>query len=209
MLEEEVSGQQQKATLVKGLIFPDIAPQGVMTPKATSEPNPFDPLSQPVQPVAQRPQTTATQGNPYANAPGPTTSYPRGRAVSHSGDEVPLELKGGFNFAAFWFTWIWGLNHRAYWTLSIFLALTLQITGGMTGNLFLVGAGWICWLVLKIIFGIKGNEAAWRSDRFSFVEDCLECQRIWRNWALVFFTLWLVPVLAAIILPVIAQMQRG
>jgi hypothetical protein len=111
-------------------------------------------------------QHSAPSQGQYSSPPQPGSPYPRGGVYSPG--DVPAELQGGFNAGAFFLTWIWGLNHRAYWTLWVLL-IGLIPCGG---------------LIFAIYCGIKGNEAAWRSGRFSSPQECLACQRIWMWWGI-------------------------
>lgn len=110
---------------------------------------------------------------PGMSAPGPMESNYARPGMPGLG-AVPVELQGGFNFGAFWFTWVWGLNHKKPITL---VALVLGIIPYI-GSLAAIGfAIWV---------GLNGNRWAWESGRFTSVQDCLNCQRIWRNWAIAF-----------------------
>ena len=78
--------------------------------------------------------------------------------------DVPHECRGGFNFGAFVFTWIWAGAHRTWWPIAVALL-----------GFCIPRAG----LVLAIYLGIKGNEIAWNSGRFSTPQECLATQRVW------------------------------
>ncbi|HEY3267030.1 MAG TPA: RING finger protein [Armatimonadota bacterium] len=90
-------------------------------------------------------------------------------AGSYAGGQPTAADLGGWNWGAFMFSWIWGLNHRAYWTL---LALVPYIG-----------------LVVAIVSGVMGNRWAWESGRFSSVQEMQATQNVWRTWAIVFFAL--------------------
>jgi hypothetical protein len=90
--------------------------------------------------------------------PGYGAGYPAGYYQPSAADI------GGWNGGAFMFTWIWGLNHRAYWLLL--------------GLIPYVG------FIMCIVGGIMGNRWAWESGRFHTVEEMRACQRIWAGWAL-------------------------
>ncbi|HXH60033.1 MAG TPA: hypothetical protein VNI20_01600 [Fimbriimonadaceae bacterium] len=143
-------GQQQAA---QGGAQPGGQPQPYVAGQPAS---PYDPLS--------GGGPAASQQNPYQNPPRPGGSpYPRG-GVSY--DAVPAEIAGKFNWGAFCFTWIWGLNHSAMWML--WGLLVSCIPGGA-----------IVWM---IVCGLKGNEFGWKSGRFSSVSEFKACQRIWGWW---------------------------
>jgi hypothetical protein len=85
------------------------------------------------------------------------SNYPR------SGQPTEADLKG-WNWGAFCLNWIWGLNHKYYLGLLCFIPC--------------VG------LFMAIYMGIKGNEIAWQSGRFSSVEDMKACQAVWMKWGI-------------------------
>ncbi len=103
------------------------------------------------------------------------SNYPRPDLY---GGALPEEIRRKFNWGAFLMNWIWGLNHK--YPLAL-VALALGFLGmiPLVGLLFSIGQlGFVIWL------GIKGNEIAWNSGRFSTVEEMLKCQRIWAWWGL-------------------------
>lgn len=179
VLENAADGTQSPASQVPGLNFG--------RPVTPSEPS--APQSQPQSPYSQ----PGPSSNPYAQ-PGPSSSpyanYPRGGSSVSYGTDLPAELKGKFNWGAFFMTWIWGLNHKAYLTL-----ISLAV-GGISGGLNVVarqgggGSGAISGIVglanlgLMIFYGIKGYEWAWQSGRFATPEECKKCQTIWGWWGL-------------------------
>ena len=83
---------------------------------------------------------------------------------------VPYEVRkwnGGWNWGAFWFEWLWGINHNVWISL---LTLIPYVN-----------------LVMAIVLGIKGNEWAWQQRRWDSVEQFQRTQRIWSNWGLGIF----------------------
>jgi hypothetical protein len=160
------------------------------------------------QPQAQSPhaQPQISYGQPRSDwgaPPGPASPspYPRGHGQYAPG-VVPPELQGGWNWGAFFFSWIWGLNHKAYITLLV-LALGLLAIIPYAGVFFsFVQLGLIIW------FGTQGNKWAWMSGRFSSVEHCRQVQRIWAYWALGVF-LFTVLVGIAVGLIVLVALAEG
>jgi hypothetical protein len=124
---------------------------------------------------------------------GVAGAYPRGYQGSAMGPEAPTTI-GNFNWGAFCFTWIWGLNHRKPFAL---LALVLYF---LCFPIFLVFAIWI---------GTQGNLWAWESGRFATAQDCVDCQAIWGKWALgcflVTFTIIAMVAICFVIAPFIAD----
>lgn len=103
------------------------------------------------------------------------SNYPRPDLY---GGALPEEVRRKFNWGAFLLTWIWGLNHK-YPLSLISLGLGLLSMIPIVGLIFSIGnLGFAIWL------GLKGNEVAWNSGRFSSVEDMQKCQRIWAWWGL-------------------------
>lgn len=180
-VENAETGQRGRARDIQGLVFPTAtADLGGNDPTLKAGEQPLKQQStgpvipgQPQPYIAGQPQEQSQ--NPYQgqfqNPPQPGSPYPRAGHNVMSPDVVPGELMGGFNIGAFMFTWIWGLNHKAYWMLWGLL-IGLIPCGG---------------LIFAIYCGMKGNEAAWRSGRFATVQECLACQKIWMWWAIGFF----------------------
>lgn len=104
-----------------------------------SQPSPAPPL-----PPVYPPPSAASQA-PF----GPTSGF------------VPPEIAGGFNWGAFWWTWIWGIAHNVWIALLSFVAP---------------------WPVMNIILGLKGNEWAWQNRRFDSVEQFRATQAAWALW---------------------------
>ncbi|MDD3014500.1 MAG: TonB family protein [Candidatus Gastranaerophilales bacterium] len=76
---------------------------------------------------------------------------------------VPENVKG-WNWGAFFFTWIWGIANNSYLTLFV-----------------LIPALNFIW---PIVCGIKGNEWAWQNRRWQSIEKFQQTQRLWAKWAL-------------------------
>lgn len=74
---------------------------------------------------------------------------------------APDEIRQ-WNWGAFLFAPFWGVGNRIYL--------------GILALIPLIG------LVVAIILGIKGNEAAWRSKRWDSPKAFLHCQRKWSFW---------------------------
>ena len=74
---------------------------------------------------------------------------------------VPPEVAGGFNWGAFWLTWIWGIAHNVWLSLLVFA---------------------LPWPVMNLVLGIKGNEWAWQNRPFRSVQEFRDTQRAWDMW---------------------------
>lgn len=109
--------------------------------------------------------------------PGYGAAYPGGYYQPTAAD------LGGWNWGAFTFTWIWGLNHRTYWPL---IGLIPYV-------------GWI----MCFVCGVMGNRWAWESGRFGSLDEMRECQRVWAVWGLRVFIYSLVVVVVSLIILVL------
>ncbi|MFA6322029.1 MAG: hypothetical protein WCX71_00960 [Candidatus Buchananbacteria bacterium] len=81
---------------------------------------------------------------------------------------VPEEIKG-WNWGAAGLHWIWGVWHGVWISLLVLIPLVN--------------------IVMIIILGIKGNEWAWRSQKWESVEKFKAAQNKWKPWGIVFFSL--------------------
>lgn len=81
---------------------------------------------------------------------------------------VPPEIKG-WNWGAFFLTWIWGIGNRVW--LALIALAPIPLAG----------------LVMMVILGIKGNEWAWQSKRWESIEHFRRRQRVWMYWGLAAF----------------------
>ncbi len=79
--------------------------------------------------------------------------------------------EGGWNWGAFFFTWIWGLFNGAYVTLWGLL-------------LWFVPLGNIVW---AIVCGLNGNRWAWQGKPWTSSEHFRSVQHKWALAALIFF----------------------
>ncbi|OGL87301.1 hypothetical protein A3I40_03730 [Candidatus Uhrbacteria bacterium RIFCSPLOWO2_02_FULL_48_12] len=81
---------------------------------------------------------------------------------------MPEEIKG-WNWGAAGLTWIWGVYHGVWISLLFFIPLVN--------------------IVMVIMLGIKGNEWAWRAQKWESVEKFIVSQRKWRPWGMAFVAL--------------------
>jgi len=89
----------------------------------------------------------------------------------------PQELKG-WNWGAFGLTWIWGLAHRTYFALLVFVPL-------------------LGWFAVPIVLGLKGNSWAYRNRSWRSIDEFRATQRNWARYAL---TAWACAAASALIL---------
>ena len=122
--------------------------------------------SAPAQPLYSEagPIQTGATGNPYANAP--SSPYFRGGGMAAVND---ADLRG-FNWGAFFLTWIWGLNHKKPILLLVLVVGFVPFVGGRIH------------LGLAIWIGSMGNRWAWESGRFRTLDDMRATERVWTAW---------------------------
>lgn len=80
----------------------------------------------------------------------------------------------GFNWGAFWLTWIWALGNRSF-----------NVTTGvlLAGAVFLPVIGILCGVALMLYSGSTGNERAWANNRWESVDHFKNTQRRWSRIA--------------------------
>jgi len=74
------------------------------------------------------------------------------------GSEVPIEIRR-WNWAAFFFNWIWGLGNSVYISLLMFIP-------GVN-------------LIIPFVLGAKGSTWAWQNQKWESVEAFRREQRMW------------------------------
>lgn len=89
---------------------------------------------------------------------------------------VPAEIKG-WNWGAFFLSWIWGLGNRTYIGL---LALIPLVN-----------------IIMSIVLGARGSEWAWRNDRWESIEHFKRVQKSWAQWGVGLFIVGTVLVILA------------
>lgn len=119
-----------------------------------------------------QPQASTQEGSPVSIPPTgvslPQQSQQGSGAYGQTVD-VPEEAKK-WNWGAFWLNWIWGIGNGVWISLiAIIPAATL---------------------VMAIILGIKGGELAWKTGRFSSLEQFQAIQKKWAVWGLVIFVMF-------------------
>ncbi|MEZ4489724.1 MAG: cytochrome c oxidase assembly factor Coa1 family protein [Cyanobacteriota/Melainabacteria group bacterium] len=88
--------------------------------------------------------------------------------------DIPLEVRG-WNWGAFFLSWIWGLSNGVYISLLCFIPLLSPI--------------------MIFVLGLKGSEWAWRNKRWASVHDFRRTQK---KWAIAGFVLVLLGIFAGI-----------
>jgi hypothetical protein len=85
-------------------------------------------------------------------------------------DPARLPEVRGWNWGAFFFTWLWAFAHR------------LPVLGVVSLIIFLTPVLSIFTLVFAVHLGRRGNELAWRRRPFASLEDLRATQRAWATW---------------------------
>jgi hypothetical protein len=148
--------------------------------------------------------------DPNSPTPGAYTAGIGGGFINTSGEhgEVPPEIRGGWNWGAFFFNWIWGLNHKTYITLISLVLSSIsftvnraqQIYPGIAGQSVLSSIIGIVNFSLSIWYGVKGNEWAWRNRHFDSVDQFRRVQRAWFYWGLGFFIFFILLIILGVVL---------
>jgi hypothetical protein len=73
---------------------------------------------------------------------------------------LPAELRG-FNWGAFFLSWVWGIRHRVY--IALLALIPLPLIG----------------LIVSVHVGNRGNELAWQRRRWESVDAFRKTQRRW------------------------------
>ncbi|MEE9366894.1 MAG: hypothetical protein V3W44_09425 [Dehalococcoidales bacterium] len=95
---------------------------------------------------------------------------------------IPEEVRG-WNWGAFFLSWIWGVGNNVWIALLAFIPFVNFIMG--------------------IVLGIKGNEWAWRNKKWDSIEHFKKTQRTWGivGIVLIVFSFFIFPIIAAVIIP--------
>ena len=99
-----------------------------------------------------------------------------GQNTSGTGNSaiLPPEIRG-WNWGAFWLTWIWGIRNR---TWIAFLDLIPYVG-----------------FVMPFILGAKGNKWAWRNQKWDSIEQFKKSQHRWAKWGLIIFLIVIIPII--------------
>jgi len=90
---------------------------------------------------------------------------PQTQAIRYR-DDLPAEISG-WNWGAFFLTWIWGIGNKSYislWALIPFLNF-----------------------IWMLVCGVKGNEWAWKNKQWSSIDEFHRVQRLWAKSAIIIF----------------------
>ena len=96
---------------------------------------------------------------------------------------LPRELEG-WNWGAFFLTWIWGVGNMVWWSLLALVPVPFAR------------------LAVGILLGIKGNEWAWQSKRWNSIERFRRTQHVWAVWGFISLLLPIVLIIGLILIMV-------
>lgn len=144
-------------------------------------------------PTPYQPQGAAAYGGPPTQANA--MAYRMGMEnTSGMKSTVPPEVASGWNWGAFYFSWIWCMAH----------GMPLIGVGILLGSC-IPGLG----IVAMIVLGLQGNKLGWLNRRFESVDQYVTVQRIWAKWALGFFIFSLVISIIYVVLVVMTASRGG
>ncbi len=131
---------------------------------------------------------------------------------------VPREVRG-WNWGAFFLTWIWGIGNSVWLALVALVPLAgfvMTIVTWIRADEWEIG--YDLWIVLPlmpflgciaaIVLGIKGNKWAWQNKRWDGIEHFRKTQRNWGIWGVGSLVVWL-GLLAAVVIPNIGRCPCG
>ena len=120
--------------------------------------------------------------NSYAQNPYAQNTYAYGGQFP--GQQIPPksalpENIRGWNWGAFYFSWLWAVCNGIYWPLVVLIPVV----------------GWLSILVIMIILGINGNQWAWEKKQWRSIEHFKQVQH---NWAIAALCVFILAVLSTL-----------
>jgi hypothetical protein len=111
------------------------------------------------------------------NKPQPSKNIPYDKRSGDKNGAIPSELQK-WNSGAACFSYVWATSYGAWSILWTLLLLPIPVI-----NIFVF-----------ILFGLKGNQWAWRSQKWESVEKFIEAQNKWATnpLGLFFFSLFII-----------------
>ena len=97
---------------------------------------------------------------------------------------LPPQLYG-WNWGAFFLSWIWGIGNNTFIALLCLLPLVN--------------------IVMIFVLGAKGNEWAWQNKRWENVQHFKRVQRLWAIWGIILFSLGIIFSVLIIIIAIAAS----
>jgi hypothetical protein len=115
-----------------------------------------------------------------ATKPEPIISASSNNSGQGAASVLPDELKG-WNWGAFFLTWIWGIGN------SVWIAFISFVLG----------------IIWSIVLGIKGTEWAWQHKKWNSIEHFKKTQRTWAKWGVALFIFGIIISVAWIIIALV------
>ncbi len=101
---------------------------------------------------------------------------------SGNGDASIIPNKiNGWNWGAAGLHWIWGISHGVWISLLSMIPLVN--------------------IVMFFILGIKGNEWAWRAQKWESEDKFIAVQKKWKPWGITLFILWILLLIMSMLMP--------
>ena len=101
---------------------------------------------------------------------------------------VPPEGIKGWSWGAFLLNWIWAIGNKTW----IGLLALIPYVG----------------LIMALILGFKGREWAWQNKKWQSVQHFQNVQKRWTVWGLLLLTIPVIGIIAAIVIPIIADNRQ-
>lgn len=105
----------------------------------------------------------------YLSKRAPADGTPYDERSGRGDESIPPDEIKGWNWGAFGLSFIWGISHRVW---RSFFCL-IPILG----------------FPISIYLGVKGNELAWKNDKWISVDAFKKSQKKWKAWGIAGFTL--------------------
>jgi hypothetical protein len=132
----------------------------------------------------------------------PPSPPPQPAPVTPTAPAAPAPVVDPFlkkwNWGAFLLSWIWAFGHG-----QILIGILILVLGLIPVIGTLVDLG------LVIYLGIKGNELAWNSGKFTSIEQLKETERVWAKWAVIIFIISIVLFILITIIGVVAAVMSS
>ena len=99
-------------------------------------------------------------------------------------DEIKKEILK-WNWGAFFLGWIWALGNKLWaWVLIGLAVNAISLIPSQNDKPVLISL--ICQTVISVILGVKGNEWAWKRQKWENLQHFKRIQGRWLRWGLVF-----------------------
>jgi len=142
-------------------------------------------------PEPAKPEPTPAVPPPPSNPSGsvpppPAASFGVAYGPNGVNGPMPPELRG-WNWGAFFMTWIWGVSNNVWISLLTFIPVLS--------------------FIMPFVLGAKGNEWAWEHRHFDSVEHFKSVQKTWAWWGLGLFILSIIAGIGIIMSFLLASSQ--